>query len=515
MNDRKYYHAALEYALLDGSALEERIHERIAALPRRRETRVRMPKRLIIALVAAAILLFSSVAVAATVLRNKAFKEQTNAILDETIHTVTQPLDIERHEGWQPNHLILFDNVMQTKEDVVCEVPDGEMQLAEFGYIGSEGITAEFFYLTKRDTPCTITELIVSIDGGPAKNAYQVNSFIYADDHYCGEAYFAQDDNPIWPGTTFVFAGKVNGVPFTLTYTFTEKTYQTLQQGIVDALNEHKDIVEQIPDQGTPIGYQVKNDILTEIAVKDNCLYFTIAHSPEPQIYPRGLAYDRYDRGLWPVIDGHTGQFWYLGNIDAENPDGAVYCTYLPYVEDSLPQESLISVFGIVFRYEWRTGKATVPQSDIEYEAWRRESMELSACYNDADWIWQFDEKLGDVRVTDLVFQTHSLWSEIGILFESEKGFPDKVEPPKVYINGTELKHVGEIDPLTSTDSYLRSDGKKLAYCMVGYSPAELGDTFTLTVEWSGSKTEITLKTSDAIRERANGIEEYKAVFYY
>ena len=119
MNDRKYYRAALEYAFLDGAALEERINERIATLPRRKETHVRMPKRLIIALVAAAILLFSSVAVAATVLRNKAFKEQTNAILDETIHTVTQPLDIERHEGWQPNHLILFDNVMQTKVDVV------------------------------------------------------------------------------------------------------------------------------------------------------------------------------------------------------------------------------------------------------------------------------------------------------------------------------------------------------------------------------------------------------------
>ena len=65
MNDRTYYRAALECALLDGTALEERINERIARLPKRREVRVRMPKRLIIALVAAAILLFSSVAVAA------------------------------------------------------------------------------------------------------------------------------------------------------------------------------------------------------------------------------------------------------------------------------------------------------------------------------------------------------------------------------------------------------------------------------------------------------------------
>ena len=60
MNDRTYYRAALECALLDGTALEERINERIARLPKRREVRVRMPKRLIIALVAGTLLLVNS-----------------------------------------------------------------------------------------------------------------------------------------------------------------------------------------------------------------------------------------------------------------------------------------------------------------------------------------------------------------------------------------------------------------------------------------------------------------------
>ena len=41
------------------------------------------------------------------------------------------------------------------------------------------------------------------------------------------------------------------------------------------------------------------------------------------------------------------------------------------------------------------------------------------------------------------------------------------------------------------------------------------GDTFTLTVEWQGNRTEITLKLSDVIREAANTIDEYQALFRY
>ena len=515
MNESKYYHSALECALLNGVSVKENVRTRIDAQPQHHERTIRLPKRLIIALVAAALLMIGSVAVASSMLRNQAFKENTDAELKDEIETVTQPLNPETQSGWQPNQLILFDNVMQTKEDVVCRVKDGFVQLAQIGYVGSEGVVAELFYVTERENPCRITDLSVSINKEPKIVAYQTNQLIYAEDHYCGETFFRVDRNPIWPGAEFIFTGKMNDEPFTLHYTFTEQAYRTLQRGIVDALQEHLQIVEKIPDQGTQIGYQVKNEILAEVAVKEHCLYYTILRDPNPQRYPRGLIYDQYDKGIWPVIDGRTGEFYYLGNVDAKNPEGEVYSTYLPYTEERLPRESLISFMGIMFRYEWETGKATVPQDEAEYEAWRKESMELSAQYNKTDWIWQFDEKLGNVRVTDLVFQTHSMWSTIGIMFESEQKFSNEVEPPRVWINGIELVHVGEIDPLSSTAPYVRADKKKLAYCMVGYSPADLTDTFTLTVEWQGNRTEIALKLSDVIREAANTIDEYQALFRY
>lgn len=518
MNDRQYYHAALECALLDSEALKQSVNARIARLPKNKEVHVRFPKRLVIALVAAATLLIASVAVAAAVTRNQAFKEQTNAVLDETVQTVTQPHDAEQHEGWQPNHLILFEDVLSAKEDVLCPVSDGVMQLTELGYIGSEGITADFFFHTESNVPCKIDHLTVSVNGEPAQRAYNANrQLVYTEGHYCAGAYFKCDGNPLWPGTTFTFAGTVNDEPFTLNYTFTEQTYQTLQQNIADAANEHKEIVDRIPDQGTPVGYQVRNTILCEVAVRDRCMYFTTQRVPDGQRYHPDdkLPYSKYDRGQWPVIDGRTGDFYYLGTIDAENPEGFVHCTYLPYREGAFPDTSLISFEGIVFRYEWATGNVTPPKDEAEYEAWRKESMELSAKLCDTDWIWQFDEPLGDVQVTDLIFHTHSMWSDIGIVFGTENGFADGAELPKVWLNGIALAHVGEIDPLTDTVPYVRSDKKKLAYCMVGYSPADLGETFTLTVEWQGSRKDLTLHMSDVIREDAYEIKEYKALFHY
>ena len=157
MNESKYYHSALECALLNGVSVKENVRTRIDAQPQHHERTIRLPKRLIIALVAAALLMIGSVAVASSMLRNQAFKENTDAELKDEIETVTQPLNPETQSGWQPNQLILFDNVMQTKEDVVCRVKDGFVQLAQIGYVGSEGVVAELFYVTERENPCRIS----------------------------------------------------------------------------------------------------------------------------------------------------------------------------------------------------------------------------------------------------------------------------------------------------------------------------------------------------------------------
>ena len=107
MNETKYYHTALESALMNGKSLKERIDTRIACLPNRKETHIRLPKRLILALVAAAILLTASVAVAAAVQRNRAFKDNTIGELENTIQQVEEPQNKDDGKGWQPRSLIL------------------------------------------------------------------------------------------------------------------------------------------------------------------------------------------------------------------------------------------------------------------------------------------------------------------------------------------------------------------------------------------------------------------------
>ena len=180
-----------------------------------------------------------------------------------------------------------------------------------------------------------------------------------------------------------------------------------------------------------------------------------------------------------------------------------------------LPAESLITADGFAFRYEWATGKVTLPKDDAEFYAWHRENLELADRFSNTDWIFTFDAACGNVRVTDLVFHTYSLYGEIGIVLSSEHGFLNNVEQPKVYIEGVELRHIGEIDPMTSLMPYISEDGKTCGWCMAGFSPADLGDTFTLTVFLNGETATVTLQRSDAIRKNAGSVAKYKALFDY
>lgn len=516
MNDRIYYHTALECALLDGVSLEKRINARIANLPKRREIRVRLPKRLIIALVAAAVLLLASVSYAAVLIRNKAFKEYTNGEIENIIAEVEKPLSDDKHDGWQPYNLILSDDVTSTQTDVLCPVSDGVMQLSELHFNGSQGLAASFFYRTREGNPCIVTDLCALWNDEGDRRASTVNSFdTYAIDHYFGEAYFAAGSNPLLPDTTFVFTGKVNGDDFILTYVLTEETFEFLRMQSVESLKAHEELVNRIPDEGTPVGYTYEGVTLTEVAVADNRMYFTVVSDGVSNVERELPPYSEYDSGFYPVIDGRICDEYYLGVTEGKNPDGTVYCTYLPYTPETAPTESLITYNGIAFRYEWETEKVTLPKDRTEYEAWRKESMVLCAPYCEEDWVWQFHEQIGDAAVTDLVFHTRSMLGVIGIAFESDHGFTSDADRPKVMLNGTTLIYVGEIDPLIGTAPGIRSDGKKCGYCMVGYSPADLGDTFTLTVIWHGNTASVTLRLSDVIRCNAEEIRDYRSLFDY
>lgn len=517
MNEFKLYHTALEESLLNGKELKNRIDAQTAKKAAPQKTHVSLNRKWLIPLIAAALLLISSVTFAAVMLRNQAFKEQTNAMLQEQIEIVAQPLDTETNEGWQPNHLILFDDVLSTMEVVSFETESGTIYLDELSCHGRTELWALFRFEPKENVSFRVDGLAVSINGAERKTAYWADPFdsekgSHAGDRYYANASFVVSNNPFLPGATFVFTGKVNGEPFTLNYMFTEETYQTLQQDAVNTLKEHEDIVNAIPDEGSEVNYHRDNRTLLEVAVNGNLMYFT--EKGDDTMSTMDRPYSEYDSGTWPVIDGRISEFYYLGNVDQQYPEGTVYSTYLPYPEDRRPEESLISFNAIMFRYEWATGKVTVPKDEAEYEAWRKESSDLSAPYCDEDWIWQFEAKGESFSVTDLVFHNHSMIGLIGVVLSSEEALPRShsemaEEAPQVFINGVPLKHEGEIDPLSSICGYVSKDQHRIGYMMLGAATADLPEMFTLTVTWHGETAEIRLKLSDVIREKSAQSETY------
>ena len=174
-----------------------------------------------------------------------------------------------------------------------------------------------------------------------------------------------------------------------------------------------------------------------------------------------------------------------------------------------------------MFRYEWATAAVTVPKDETEYEAWRRESMELSKPYCEEDWIWQFEADGTDYSVTDLVFHNRSLFGMIGIVLHTDGEFnaTDVIdtaeEAPVVTINGVRLYHLGEIDPNDNIVGNVSSDHHRKGYMMVGYATADLPEEFTLTVTWNGSTVEIPLKRADVMRRENAPESVYDEVFNY
>lgn len=522
MNETKFYHYALELSLLDGAAMKSRVEETFVPAPKSSRKRVRVSRRLAIAIALAATLLISSVAYAAVLLRNQIFKEKTNTALNETIQTVTEPVNTETREGWQPGHLILFDNVQSIRETVECPLSYGTIQLAELSY-GQSAVTAVLWIHADEGRVNKVTDLTLSVNGAEPIQCRAIDAFdFYYMGHYQGSNFFyTASGNPFWPGTTFSIDGKVNDEPFTLTYTFTEEAYRTLQQSIVDTVNEHKELVAQIPDEGTKVGYHWDNHTLEEVSVSGDLMYFTIVSDEKESTKNR--PYSEYDSGIWPVIDGRVGEYFSLGVVDGPYEDGVVYSTCLPYTESNRPEESLISFMSIVFRYKWASGEVTVPQNETEYEAWRKESRDLSAPYCENDWIWQFEGKGSDFTVTDLVFHNRSLNGLIGIAFRSEEPFDPGVlidtaeNAPVVSIDGVRLKHLGEIDPYENICGYVSPDHLRKGYMTVGCAIADLPETFTLTVTWHGSTVEIPLNRDDVLlAEKAEDVEPYyDAIFDY
>ena len=224
---------------------------------------------------------------------------------------------------------------------------------------------------------------------------------------------FPLAENPFRAGNTFTLTGKLNGEAFTLTYTFTEERYEELRQTQLQEVNAIGAVINAIPDETIPVNVTGCGYMVEEIALVDHFIYFTVTLDPAwpaGKDHP-GAPYDTYDQGLWMAVDGMLYEDEFVSAADDENGvNHAIYRAYFPYDETNLPTTSLLSMSRVIFRIEWATGKVTAPVEDVEYNEWRKESMELSSLDYSTDYIAKVNEKADTFTVSQAAW-TGSPWS--------------------------------------------------------------------------------------------------------
>ena len=249
----------------------------------------------------------------------------------------------------------------------------------------------------ERPVPYALTDLRMSINGGePLKTRAEMDweqnyrgfratpqpvadwNTDTSDTNYLT---FPLAGNPLRAGNTFTLTGKLNGEPFTLTYEFTEERYEELRQTQLQEVGAMAAVIDAIPDETIPVNVTGCGYLIEEIALSDHFIYYVDTLDPT---WPAGKdhpspPYDTYDEGLWVAVDGMLYEDEFVSASDDENGvNHGIYRAYFPYDESNLPATSLLSMSRVIFRVEWATGKVTGPKDQAEYEAWRKESMELS-----------------------------------------------------------------------------------------------------------------------------------------
>ena len=310
--------------------------------------------------------------------------------------------------------------------------------------------------------------------------------------------------NPLRAGNTFTLTGKLNGEAFELSYTFTEARYEELRQTQLQEVGAIGAVIDAIPDETIPVNVTGCGYLVEEIALVDHFIYYTATLDPA---WPAGKdhpgpPYDTYDDGLWLAVDGMLYEDEFVSAADDENGvNHAIYRAYFPYDENDLPAASLLSMMRVIFRVEWATGKVTGPKDEAEYNAWRKESMELSAPDYGTDYIAKCDAKADTFRVTQAVFLNN--WAGyFALVVETDQAVDKPLHgmdrQPEVTLNGVRLNnHTNYIqDPNDFMGGY-DHDGKRVGFWLDAPALRLLPDTFDVTVAWNGSETTFTLHKSD------------------
>ncbi len=369
--------------------------------------------------------------------------------------------------------------------------------------------------------PYALTELRMSINGGePLKTRAEMD---WEQNHSYGSRAtpqpvadwnteesdtnyltFPVQGNPLRAGNTFTLTGKLNGEAFTLTYDFTEEKYEQLRQTQLQEVNAIGAVIDAIPDETIPVNVTGCGYMVEEIALVDHFIYFTVTLDPAwpaGKDHP-GAPYDTYDQGLWMAVDGMLYEAEFVSAADDENGvNHAIYRAYFPYDEGNLPKESLLSMMRVIFRIDWATKKVTGPVEDVEYNEWRKESMELSAPDYGTDYIAKVSAKADTFRVTQAVFLNN--WAGyFALVVETDQAVDKPLHgmdrQPEVTLNGMRLNnHTNYIqDPNDFMGGY-DHDGKRVGFWLDAPALRLLPETFEVTVSYNGSQVTFTLHKTD------------------
>ena len=388
----------------------------------------------------------------------------------------------------------------------------------------------------EKPVPYGLTEIRLSIDGGeplktkaemeweqnrgygsqPTPTPFEDWSMDDSDTNYLT---FPVEGNPLRAGNTFTLTGKLNGEAFTLTYDFTQERYEQLRQTQLQEVSAIGAVIDAIPDETIPVNVTGCGYLVEEIALADHFIYYVDTLDPA---WPAGKdhpspPYDTYDEGLWMAVDGMLYEDEFVSASDDENGvHHGIYRAYFPYDESNLPKESLLSMSRVIFRIDWATGKVTGPKDQAEYEAWRKESMELSAPDYGTDYMAKVSAKADTFTVSEVIY--FNGWAGyFGLVLETDQPVDKPLygmdRQPVVTLNGVKLNnHTNYIQTPNDFMGGTDHDGKRVGFWLDAPALRLMPDTFDVTVSWNGSETTFTLSKSDFQPGDAQS-GEYKRLF--
>ena len=372
-----------------------------------------------------------------------------------------------------------------------------------------------------KPVPYSLSEIRMSINGGealktkaemeweqnrgygsqPTPTPFEAWSMDDSDTNYLT---FPLAGNPLRAGNTFTLTGKLNGEAFTLTYEFTKERYEALRQTQLQEVSAIGAVIDAIPDETIPVNVTGCGYLVEEIALADHFIYYVDTLDPA---WPAGKdhpspPYDTYDEGLWMAVDGMLYEDEFVSASDDENGvHHGIYRAYFPYDESNLPATSLLSMSRVIFRIDWATKQVTGPRDQAEYEAWRKESMELSAPDYGTDYIAKLSAKADTFIVSQVVYLNN--WAGyFGLVVETDQPVDKPLygmdRQPVVTVNGVKLNnHTNYIQTPNDFMGGTDHDGKRIGFWLDAPALRLLPDSFEVTVSWNGSETTFTLHKSD------------------